>query len=968
MSNSLGQLLAHMRMGSVTLGWGAVAAYSRQRLNHLLERQYLTRLKENTYLPPFSDSLTGQSVGDALKLQGLQFGSPLLSFDSASMSDSKATVAMNIIKGTVITTGALISNIEITEAVGYWLEMEVDLETVLGEVDPYGRVTLNLAKGASFKTNLLEEDENFNQQLNKALESWMQEMPARCAMFDLGTVDFKGYEPLTPKRFILRTQAAPGARVRGASNQGDGAVLVFIRLRDNTVDGQLPDDSFPYLLPDGDYSATLVLSKDMLDHASDEGLELLASLLFPELNAFVKKEDHTPLDRAVFGNIDPLRTSLTVEPAQRAVIAAGKQQQFVLHDGEGKPLSASRWSAVSPQSHTPEGHGKIDNNGLYTAPSQEDMGHEIQSIIVTAEYDEGDNTYSAAARLLVTFEGLLVTPGAAAFRPARHAAGVDVWNAGEEPVGWELLEPPMGELATLGERHARFSPHRRALRRILSVQQVQAAASEQRNAALIMVNSQPLLTLAPPFVPKLAYGGSIQLNDVQRIMPNEPRRWRVLGGAGSVTPSGQFTASAQHTPQSNVVACEVVRNGVVFATGYSVLKASALQAQASWKSLLRFTITVGKSSQGVRGMIDSNGYQQLEVEVTVETNQVDGKDYKLSPAEIASMTLFDRAGQKIPGLCDNEEGIGSVYGNVWRTSLKRNMFMLGNETSPVAVEAAAQPVTERGSEDRTIRQIFYLQRRGTSSSQVFYAGFQAASGEWFYSNDASHTNATIEVQVRTPEPYKSSDYTFIRKRVAGGGGELGGADPEHADFDLQPVTDDYWMLAYNAGTFYTAEFVKARQSDSERDVNTSMVRWESSAGNEVFHSYTGYLFQDLGTAEPDKVYFDGGMAEVLGRMDFERPVATQYEAGLLVIANFRNWNRSLKDARDLEAFAKMSKPLRVQLRDARGNLHLIQIDYLPADIIGDRNVLVHSVPSRPFAENSTTIRLTDQSAGGCDEN
>jgi len=76
----------------------------------------------------------------------------------------------------------------------------------------------------------------------------------------------------------------------------------------------------------------------------------------------------------------------------------------------------------------------------------------------------------------------------------------------------------------------------------------------------------------------------------------------------------------------------------------------------------------------------------------------------------------------------------------------------------------------------------------------------------------------------------------------------------------------------------------------------------------------------------------------------------------------------LKDARDLEAFAKMSKPLRVQLRDARGNLHLIQIDYLPADIIGDRNVLVHSVPSRPFAENSTTIRLTDQSAGGCDEN
>ncbi|MGX1017617.1 hypothetical protein AB7M33_000293 [Pseudomonas sp. Y3 TE3536] len=964
MSNSLAQLLAHMSKGSVTLGWGAVAAYSRQRLNQLLERQYFTRLKENTYLPPFSDSLTGKNVGDSLKIQGLGFGSPLLSFDSASMSDSKATVTMNIIKGTVITTGALISDIKITEAAMYWLEMEVDLETVVGEVDPYGRVTLNLAKGASFKTNLLEEDEDFNQLLIKALESWMHEMPARCAMFDLGTVDFKGYEPLTPKRFILRTQAAPGARVRGASNQGDGAVLMFIRLRDNTVDGQSPDDSFPYLLPDGDYSATLVLNKDMLSHASDEGLELLASLLFPELNAFVKKEDHVPLDLAVFGNIDPLRTSLTVEPAQRAVIAAGKQQPFVLYDGEGKPLTASRWSAVSPQSNTPEGHGKIDKNGLYTAPSQEDMGEEIQTIIVIAEYDEGDNTYSAAARLLVTYEGLLVTPSAVAFRPARHAAGVDVWNAGEEPVGWELLEPPMGELATLGERHARFSPHRRALKRTLTVQEVQAAASEQRNAALIMVNGQPLVTLEPPFVPKLAYGGSIQLNDVQRIMPNEPRRWRVLGGAGSVTPSGQFTASAQHKPQSNVVACEVVRNGVVFAAGYSVLKTSALQAQTSWKSLQRFTITVGKSSQGTRGTIDSNGYQQLEVEVTVETQQVDGKDYKLSPAEIASMTLYDRAGQKIPGLCDNEEGIGSVYGNVWRTSLKRNIFLLGNESSPVAVDPATQPVTERAPEDRTIRQIFYLQRRGTSSSQVFYAGFQAASGEWFYSNDTLHNNATIEVQVRTPEPYKSSDYTFIRKRVAGGGGDLGGADPEHLDFDDHPITDDYWMLDYKAGTFYTAEFVKTRQSDNERDVNTSLVRWESSAGNEVFHSYTGYLFQNQGEAEPEKVSFDGGMAAVLGRVDFERPVATEYEASLLVIANFRNWNRSLSNARGLEAFTKMSKALRVQLRDARGNLHLVQIDYLPADTIGDRNVLVHSVPSRPTAENSMTIRLTDRNSGG----
>jgi len=961
----MGKLLERMRQGSVTLGWGAVAAYSRDRLNRLLEQQYLGRLEKNAYLPPCDLTLMRAPSPTTWELRGVEFGSPLLSFTNASVSDSKAKVVLNLVKGTVSTNGQRISNYEITEALGLWVEMEIDLETVRGEVDPYGQVTLNLTKGAKFASNLFEDVPELNQLLAKELGAWMNTAPTRCALFVLGTVDFAGYEALTPKDFILRTQAAPGAMVRGADNYGDGAVLVFMQLRDNTLRGQSPDDTYLYLLPDGDYSATLVLNKDMLSHASDDGLELLARLLFPELNAFVKKADHTPFDRAIFGNIDPLLTSLTVKPAQGAVVLAGKQQQFTLHDGIDQQLKDNiTWTVENPQSHTRAGHGTINAQGLYTAPAQSEIGQDILSVVIKAEYTKGKDIYSAAARLLVKSEAVLVMSSSIALPLDGQTPWVDLWNAGEGSVAWELLEPQLGELATLGDRSARFVPSLKAPKRVVSVQEVQAMAGEQRQAALVMVHNQPLVALDPPFVAKLAYSSNTQLSDVNRIMPNAPRRWRMLAGAGSVTPSGQFTASTPHKPQSNVVACEVVTNGVVFAAGYSVLKETAVQAQASWKSLQLFTITVGKSNQGTRGMIDSNGYQQLEVEVTVQTQQVDGKDYKLSPAEIASMTLFDRSGQKIISLCGSEEGIGSFYGNVWRTSLKRNIFLLGNETSPVADEAAAQPVIERAPEDRTIRQIFYLQRRGTSSSQVFYAGFQAANGEWFYSNDTSHNNATIEVQVRTPEPYKTSDYTFIRKRVAGGGGDLGGADPEHEDFDLHPVTDDYWMLDYKAGTFYTAEFVKARQSDNERDVNTSMVRWESSAGNELFHSYTGYLFQNQGMTEPEKVSFDGGMAQVLGRTDFEREVTTQYEAGLLVIANFRNWNRELRDARDLDAFKKMSEPLRVQLRDARGNVHVIQIDYLSPDTIGDRNVLVHSVPTRTYAEGSTTIRLTDRNPGG----
>ncbi|MFG0500261.1 hypothetical protein ACF8MH_23480 [Pseudomonas sp. YQ_13] len=149
MSNSLEELLELMKKGSVTLGWGAVAVYSRDRLNRLLEQQYLTRFKENRYLPPFSHTFEGVGVKEAVSVEALEFGTPLLSFSNASTSDAKATLTMNIIKGTVNNSGKLVSSVEITEASGYWLQMEVDLETVRGEVHPYGLVALNLAKGGA---------------------------------------------------------------------------------------------------------------------------------------------------------------------------------------------------------------------------------------------------------------------------------------------------------------------------------------------------------------------------------------------------------------------------------------------------------------------------------------------------------------------------------------------------------------------------------------------------------------------------------------------------------------------------------------------------------------------------------------------------------------------------------------------------------------------------------------------------
>ncbi len=337
MAYSKRQMLERLGKGSATLGWGAVAAYSRSRLNRLLMQQYQQRLDTLSFLPPFNDELAFTGARAAvIELEGLEFGAPRLSFINASLSNSRARLIMNLIAGRCTTVqlsdGALINTFNVTEAMGYTLEIDLDLMLVTGEVDRHGRVSLDLAHGSSLRCSLLQDQPLLNQQLVTALETWFHGLPARMTQFDLGIVDLQGYHPLSPRRFIIRTQAAPGAKLSQAVNQGDGAVLVFIRVSANSADGYYPDSSYPYLIPDGNYSASLLLDRSLTRYADGQQLEILNSLLFPGTYAFVEAERHEPFDMLVLGNIDPLVTTYSVEPAE-AVIKAGEALSFTLHDG-----------------------------------------------------------------------------------------------------------------------------------------------------------------------------------------------------------------------------------------------------------------------------------------------------------------------------------------------------------------------------------------------------------------------------------------------------------------------------------------------------------------------------------------------------------------------------------------------------------------------------------------------------------
>lgn len=964
MSNSLQDLLQIMAEGSVTRGWGAVSVFGRARLNHLLEQQYIENFKDYRFLPSFMGSLflDGQGV-DRAELENIELGRPLLSFSTASLTNSRALLTMNIVAGRYSTVrhkgdalGILTSTFEIAEQHGFTLEMDIDLSLVVGEVDRHGKVTLQLAQGVNMRCNLAGNDEVTNQRLAGYFEEAFARLPPDRAVFELGKLNLRGYSALTPRSFRIVTQAAPGAKIKNAPNYGEGAVVVFIKLYANAEPGRFPPGAdFPYLIPDdldpqgGDkYSASLILSQDMLTHLADGDLDVLNNLLFPGANAFVEVERHTPADLAIFGNISPTSTSLSVEPSF-ATIQAGSTQPFTLHDWQGKTLQADRWTAVGLESHAAQGQGVI-NGGVYTAPARDLLGHDTLRVMIKAEYVSGGVTYSALALLLVVFDEMklaprvALAPGGVQSSPTRLAAAA----LHGEPVTWALSGPEYGALSAQG-KEAVFTPDARGRMRSLQVQRVNAQAAEAQSASVLLVNGQQMLDIDPPFLSRVKRHATIQLKQDDTLLPGLERRWKVLGGGGSVDAAGLFTAPSEGITGASIVACEVVRNGVVFSTGYSVIEMSELNVEPTWKELVRFTIKVpGGVDQDRLGELYANGYQQLPVQIEIETLPVDGVYYPLSVTEIASLRLVDdKSLQQIDFVDSALEGIPEGDDQDWRTSKKRNRFRLARPI-PTASPAPTQNAP-------TVQELF-MHSRADSGATAFHVTFQANDKKWWKSTDLQDINKTITLIPKPVPVYAEGDYIeFKWQRVDGGTPDEPDSATDDDWFYLHLRTVDYWKLQcrpLNQGTAIPFETLDFLPVDGDV-INTSTIRWESEQLDETMFSWTGYIFSPLGTRPDPMVQFDEDLKEVIDSAEsLAVPVhESNVEAGTLTISLHRS-DRVPYVRQSVPARAKLSRDLAVALIDVNGNPHKRRISFLPASNVGNRNKLQHTQFTPPPAASA----------------
>ncbi|MBI6852475.1 hypothetical protein YA0002_06830 [Pseudomonas cichorii] len=273
MGDSRETLLKWLQENPKTLGWDAIVVYNRGRANALLLQQYIRKLTAENYMTPIDGEITGEE-GSKLHFFGIQLGLPRLSFENADIENSKARVTQPVTSGLAILnsepTGGfkgIHSIMRPNGAAGPTLWMDVALQEAPGDVTEAGVVQIDLSKMTHFDTDLFSDPVSIINAQEFFLKRF-QENP-ELQVYKLGSLSQSADSTLTPEKFIIRTQPAPGAKNRAAPNYGDGAVVLMVRVKGGT-DGGAPtkDSDFRYLIPNDEngtkYSSALLLSNKKL--------------------------------------------------------------------------------------------------------------------------------------------------------------------------------------------------------------------------------------------------------------------------------------------------------------------------------------------------------------------------------------------------------------------------------------------------------------------------------------------------------------------------------------------------------------------------------------------------------------------------------------------------------------------------------------------------------------------------------
>lgn len=286
-TQSLEDFLIKLEAGPSTFGWDALLVFDRGATNTLLSQEYIDRLVvKDEGFPTLPEGVVEAVRGIKYELKNFVFDKPRLSFENASILESKAKLKMFLVGGWQLEVHERsvdgerirqVASLAVYNAANRSvLDMNINLRAVKGSVSEPGKVLLDLkdATDHAFSGGGTRfEQERLGLYLEQVLNSWNDHLTE----FPLSEIVVDGTSPINPREFGLRTHAAPGAVVRSSQNYGEGAVVVFVAMNENAKGTYPADDAaMIYMLPQAlaPYTSNLLLSnKFMVSQVIKPGLD-----------------------------------------------------------------------------------------------------------------------------------------------------------------------------------------------------------------------------------------------------------------------------------------------------------------------------------------------------------------------------------------------------------------------------------------------------------------------------------------------------------------------------------------------------------------------------------------------------------------------------------------------------------------------------------------------------------------------
>lgn len=271
---TLAELVSYMQGKSLTYGWDALTLYDQRKANELLFQLYVERFNtEDGYITPADMEASWGDGSYKEHLFGFKLSAPRLSFEESDPSlDARARLTMDMISGMIVSTrmnegGAVsVSRLLKILPVGgpqLWMEQPVTKGVVTGP----GDVVINLSNADKFMANFVVGELDMAD-VGQRFKEYFKTLSPKMKLFSLGRLSGDSNGVLTPKNFEIRTMRSDPLAVLGDKDYGDGAVMMFITLKDGQDSNSFPNKNSPYLIPadeDGSkYTGSMLLSSRVL--------------------------------------------------------------------------------------------------------------------------------------------------------------------------------------------------------------------------------------------------------------------------------------------------------------------------------------------------------------------------------------------------------------------------------------------------------------------------------------------------------------------------------------------------------------------------------------------------------------------------------------------------------------------------------------------------------------------------------